>query len=172
MSVGRIVLAALLVFCAHGTVAGSEGDGSFEAHESAWGGPGETALAAGWTRGRGAAVAETPRKFDFRRSEYEARCAGCHGPKGRGDGVNKPFLEHSPADLTALAKTHGGEFPYDAFYSVVEGRNAERRDMPCFATVYAEAARGDAMDVPYDEDRYMDTRLVALADYVAGLQVK
>ena len=103
---------------------------------------------------------------------FEARCAGCHGERGDGDGVNKPYLDRSPADLTALSREHGGEFPYQEFYEAVAGTEAAGRDMPCFATVYEEAAREDHLDVPYEQEKYLETRLAALADYVARLQVR
>jgi mono/diheme cytochrome c family protein len=109
---------------------------------------------------------------NFGRHEYEAMCAGCHGPSGKGDGVNKPWLETSPTDLTVLAKNNGGEFPYMHFYAVVDGRFEHGREMPCFADVYIESARRDYMDVPYEPHRYLDTRLVALASHVSTLQVK
>ena len=108
---------------------------------------------------------------EFGKREFEAKCAGCHGLTGRGDGVNKPFLDTSPADLTKLSKPHGGEFPYLHFYAVVDGRfERGASEMPCFADVYLEAAAGDYMDVEYGSDRYLDTRLTALAMYVAQLQ--
>jgi hypothetical protein len=58
------------------------------------------------------------------------------------------------------------------FYVVVDGRYEAGTDMPCFADLYAKRAAEDYMDVPYEVDRYLETRLVALADYVSRLQVK
>ena len=108
---------------------------------------------------------------EFGKREFEARCASCHGVTGRGDGVNKPWLDESPTDLTQLSKAHGGEFPYTHFYAVVDGRlERGKSDMPCFADVYRASAAEDYMDVEYDVDRYLDTRLTALAMYVAHLQ--
>jgi mono/diheme cytochrome c family protein len=111
-------------------------------------------------------------EFDFGRQEYEAKCAGCHGLDGKGDGVNKAWLDTSPADLSVLARNNGGTFPFMHLYASVDGRFERGRDMPCFADVYREAAAADYLDVPYDEDRYLDTRLTAIASHVATLQVK
>jgi mono/diheme cytochrome c family protein len=111
-------------------------------------------------------------EFDFGKREYEARCAGCHGPSGKGDGVNRAWLDRSPTDLTVLAKNNGGEFPYWHVYVVVEGRLERGRDMPCFKDVYEAAAAEDHLDVPYETDRYRDTRLAAVADYLVRLQVR
>jgi hypothetical protein len=119
-----------------------------------------------------ALAATAPTEFDFGKREYESLCAGCHGVTGRGDGVNRAYLERSPADLTVMARNNGGEFPYMHFYVVVDGRYEDGTDMPCFADVYARRAAEDYLDVPYEVDRYLDTRLVALAHHVARLQVK
>jgi hypothetical protein len=108
---------------------------------------------------------------EFGRHEYEAKCAACHGATGRGDGVDKPTVDLNPADLTKLAKENEGVFPYARFYDVVDGRfEAEPSDMPCFGEVYIANAATDYMDVPYNAERYLETRLVALASYVATLQ--
>lgn len=122
----------------------------------------------------GIAIAEgNQAEFDFGKHEFEEKCAGCHGTGGHGDGVNKAFLDHSPTDLSHLAKANGGEFPYMHFYAVVDGRfERGASDMPCFADVYGAEASGDYMDVPYETDRYLDTRFTALASYVAKLQHK
>lgn len=34
---------------------------------------------------------------------FEARCASCHGPQGRGDGPQAPFLSPRPASLISAA---------------------------------------------------------------------
>lgn len=120
----------------------------------------------------GSALAQaTQGEFGFGKHEFEEKCAGCHGGGGHGDGVNKAFLDRSPGDLSQLARANGGEFPYMHFYAVVDGRfERGSTDMPCFADVYAREAGEDYMDVPYETDRYLDTRLTALAAYVATLQ--
>lgn len=108
---------------------------------------------------------------DFGRREYERRCASCHGADGEGHGVNQPYLDHSPADLSRLAKANGGEFPFLHFHAVVDGRYERgASDMPCFADVYAAEAAADYADVPYETERYVDMRLAALASHVAALQ--
>jgi mono/diheme cytochrome c family protein len=39
-------------------------------------------------------------------------CATCHGADGKGHGPLSYSLKTPPADLTTLAKRHGGKFPY------------------------------------------------------------
>lgn len=114
-------------------------------------------------------------EFDFGKHEYDAKCASCHGPAGKGDGVNKAFLEKSPSDLTTLSKKNRGEFPYEHVYDVIDGRYAEEhgaRDMPSLGAEYTTQAAGDYMDAPYEPSAYVETRLVALVDHVRSLQVK
>lgn len=45
------------------------------------------------------------------RELYVAYCASCHGLEGRGDGPAAEAMRMRPADLTALAEKHGGQFP-------------------------------------------------------------
>src|SRR5690242_7166046 len=47
------------------------------------------------------------------RTMYKQYCAVCHGEEGKGQGPFASTLKVPPADLTALAKRHGGKFPYD-----------------------------------------------------------
>ncbi len=107
-------------------------------------------------RAFGGAEAKPTTELRVGRSEYEQRCAGCHGIAGKGDGISKAVLVHSPADLTRFARTHGGEFPYDHFYGTVDGRYAENDEMPSFEATYPEDP--------------LDYRLIALATYVEDLQ--
>lgn len=137
-----------------------------------------------WTRGSiaalvlasGVALAQGKPEFDFGKHEYDAKCADCHGATGRGDGVNKPYLGRSPTDLTTLSKENRGEFPYERVYEAIDGRQLVEehvsRDMPCWAEEYLSTAKGDYQDVPYEDERYVETRLVALVDHVRSLQEK
>jgi mono/diheme cytochrome c family protein len=118
----------------------------------------------------------TAPRFDFGKREYDANCAGCHGLKGKGDGEYKPYLNKSPTDLTILSKSNGGVFPYDRLYQVIDGRKFVpghgSRDMPIWGADYLAKSAADYMDVPYDPESYVRTRISALLDYIARLQVK
>ena len=116
-----------------------------------------------------------PAEFDFGKHEYDANCASCHGPTGKGDGPNRPYLDKSPSDLSTLSKRNEGLFPYEHVYEVVDGRQVvaepSQREMPCWGAVYLEKAAGDYLDVPYQPEAYVETRLVALIGHLKGLQV-
>ena len=115
-------------------------------------------------------------KVDFGKREYESNCASCHGVRGKGDGPYNPYLNKSSADLTVLAKKNGGVFPYQRLYEVVDGRETVAlhgpRDMPVWGADYVAKAAGDYIDVPYDPELYVRTRVSALLDYVNRLQVR
>jgi mono/diheme cytochrome c family protein len=115
-------------------------------------------------------------KSDFGKREWDSNCAGCHGATGKGDGPYKPYLTKSPTDLTILSKANKGVFPYDHVYQVVDGRKGIEahgsRDMPIWGADYLSKAAGDYMDVPYDAELYVRTRILALVEYIYRLQAK
>jgi mono/diheme cytochrome c family protein len=47
-----------------------------------------------------------------RRQLYDAYCAVCHGRDGKGRGPTAQALSRQPSDLTVLARTRGGAFPW------------------------------------------------------------
>ena len=124
----------------------------------------------------GVADAQGKGKADFGKREYDSKCAACHGPKGKGDGVYKPFLTRSPSDLTTLIKANRGVFPYQSVYEIIDGRRAVEghgpRDMPIWGADYLAQSVGDYLDVPYDPELYVRTRITALVDYLYRLQAK
>jgi len=115
-------------------------------------------------------------KADFGKREYDSNCASCHGIKGHGDGPYNPYLTKSSSDLASIAKKNGGVFPFQRLYEVVDGRQAVAlhgpRDMPVWGADYLAKSAGEHMDVPYDPELYVRTRISALLDYVNRLQVK
>jgi mono/diheme cytochrome c family protein len=123
-----------------------------------------------------AQATKAPPKGDFGRREYDSNCANCHGPKGKGDGVYKPYLTKSPSDLSTLAKANGGVFPFDRVYRIVDGREPvaghSTADMPIWGADYYVRSIDDYIDVPYDPELYVRTRILALLEHISRLQVK
>ena len=127
--------------------------------------------------GSGVALAQGKRaNTDFGKREWDSNCAGCHGATGKGDGPYKPYLNKSPTDLSILSRSNKGVFPFDQVYQVVDGRKDVQahgsRDMPIWGADYLARSAGDYMDVPYDPEVYVRTRILALVDYIYRLQVK
>lgn len=71
---------------------------------------------------------------------YMQFCASCHGIDGRGNGPAASALKTPPADLTMLAKTHDGKFPYEYVTGVIRfGKPISAHgssDMPVWGRVF------------------------------------
>jgi mono/diheme cytochrome c family protein len=85
-----------------------------------------------WTLPEGALteknpLASTPDVLKKGESLYKSNCAGCHGPKGLGDGpnVDKSDRKSKPANLTLSRNPEG-----IVFYKIWNGRKDP--DMPAF----------------------------------------
>jgi mono/diheme cytochrome c family protein len=99
---------------------------------------------------------------------FKQYCATCHGLNAKGHGPARAALKVPAADLTTLAKRHGGEFPVDLVTNVLRfgpGVAAHgSSDMPTWAGVF----------------QYMDNynqaavqkRIKNLCDYLISLQEK
>jgi mono/diheme cytochrome c family protein len=107
--------------------------------------------------------------------EYRANCAVCHGERGKGDGPYREYIGKVP-DLTVLSKNNKGVFPINRVYDIIDGREQIKahgtRDMPIWGRQYSLAAGEHYVDVPYDPQVYVRTRILFLIDYLYSLQVK
>lgn len=106
---------------------------------------------------------------------YEEACATCHGLSGRGDGEFSQYLTLRPADLTVIAKSQSdGEFPFLDVFMVIDGRTGVRGhgspDMPIWGHVFSREV-GESGG-PYGAELLIRANLVALTDYVHGLQTE
>ena len=115
-------------------------------------------------------------KLDFGKTEFEAKCATCHGVNGKGSGPTAAFLTRHAADLTILAKSNGGILPIAAMYDVIVGDKEVpahgSRDMPSWGVAYRIQAGEYYMDVPYDPEAYVRVRVLSLIEYINRLQTK
>ncbi len=110
---------------------------------------------------------------DLGKVEYHLRCASCHGSDGKGDGPVADQLKTPPADLTELAKKNGGVFPLSAVYEKIDGRQEVKahgpRDMPVWGYLYLPSALNQKQPQSW---LFLDTRILALADYLYRIQEK
>jgi mono/diheme cytochrome c family protein len=116
------------------------------------------------------------KEMDVGKREYDANCAVCHGPKGKGDGPDAGVRGVPAADLTALAQRNGGWFPFARVYEFIDGRRLVKahgsREMPVWGLGYrAEAAEYYAR-APANAEAHVRDRILALTEYVYRLQVK
>ena len=127
--------------------------------------------AAATTAGTGAAP--SLRAADPGKREFESNCAVCHGVLGRGDGSVVELLRRAPPDLTQLSKRNGGVFPIDRVYQTIEGGTVAAhgtREMPIWGRDYRIQGAEYYMDVPYDPEVYVRTRMLWLVEYLSRLQ--
>lgn len=102
--------------------------------------------------------------------DYATLCAGCHGADGKGNGPAAAGLTPRPADLTLIARDHGGTFPRAQVMSRIYGYTMGSSDtpMPAFGhllegkTVLYDSGDGRQTPTPW--------RLVALSQYLERLQ--
>ena len=99
---------------------------------------------------------------------YLQYCSACHGPDGRGTGPAASALKEPPADLTALAKTHGSKFPDEYVAGIVRfGKPVAAHgaaDMPVWGPIFSRRENGDEAAVR--------RRIKNLCAYLATLQEK
>jgi mono/diheme cytochrome c family protein len=124
-------------------------------------------------------AADTKPKVDIGQSEYRNSCALCHGLDGKGGGSVLDLLKKSPPDLTTLRQKNKGVFPFEHVYAVIDGRDMVKghgdRDMPAWGYRYSmdkEKAAEYYVDVPYNMEMYVQSRILALIDYLNRIQVK
>lgn len=125
-------------------------------------------------------LAQTQNKgrFDIGQREYESNCMVCHGPTGKGDGSFAELLTRPASDLTVLKKNNGGVFPVDRVSAVIDGREVVKghgaSEMPIWGKDYsAETVKAAEyyVDMPYYQEMYVRSRILALVDYLHRLQI-
>ena len=132
-------------------------------------------LAAVFQAGSITALAQEEPIETLGRKEFRQACAACHGESGRGDGLVADLLLVRPPDLTAIASRHGGEFPAEWVYRVIDGRNSMRAhgsmEMPIWGDRYrAEALAGLPLPLNVSADAIVHGRILSLVFYLEQIQ--
>jgi mono/diheme cytochrome c family protein len=96
---------------------------------------------------------------------FKAYCATCHGPLAKGDGPAATALKKAPADLTTIAKRHGGKFSASDVEGVIMGQQTllshGSRDMPIWGPVFQSLAA---------DETFMKLRVSNLVNYLKSIQ--
>jgi mono/diheme cytochrome c family protein len=122
------------------------------------------------------ALAADPRAegWSFGASQYNARCAPCHGASGKGDGPAAKQLQAKLPDLTTYAKRNGGTFPTELAWQKIDGRPASydvARAMPVWGRDFRHEAMAMATPASTPES-YVAAEINAVISYLKGMQVK
>jgi mono/diheme cytochrome c family protein len=123
-----------------------------------------------------AAQAADPRMegWSFGASQYQARCAACHGASGKGGGPAAKGLKLSMPDLTTYAARNGGKFPTDLAWQKIDGRPVGwdfERAMPQWGSTF----RHEAQTLPYPAGRpetYVAAEIYAIIEHLKSIQAK
>jgi mono/diheme cytochrome c family protein len=113
-------------------------------------------------------------KSDFdAASLFRSNCAPCHGVTGVGDGPVASALKKRPPSLPTLSKRHGGVFPEDYVYRMIDGR-AEvaahgNRVMPVWGEYFGEQHQGAKTGQP-ETEMATKTKIEALINYLKSIQ--
>ncbi len=120
-------------------------------------------------------VAETahtasPGKAEPRgRSYFKQYCSTCHGIDGRGNGPKARGLQTPLADLTQIARRHGGHFPEQQIIDYIDGRTSIRgyhhdHGMPVWGRQFTE------MTTRSGSQRRAKKIMFALVQYLKTIQ--
>ena len=127
----------------------------------------------------GLLVPSTPSRAqgsDIGKQEYMDSCASCHGADGKGNGPIAGFLKQKVPDLTVLAKSSGGVFPFARAYDVIDGREAVAahgpRDMPVWGNEFKQEGEKRGYSTSQELDSYARGKIIALIGYIFTLQEK
>jgi len=119
-------------------------------------------------------VALSASDVELGKKEYDAKCAVCHGPSGKGDGPYVNQLKTGSSDIAILSKNNNGEFPRSQVFMVLDGRSEVQahgpREMPIWGEVYQ--SEGPADKTAKEREPYVSERLHALIAYLETIQEK
>jgi len=129
-----------------------------------------TLFICGLAKTAGAQTAPSSAKKDF-----VLHCADCHGVNGKGNGPAVQVIPgFKPVDLTTLSKKHGGEFPHDYVYDIIDGRKRmpghydADTDMPLWGLTF----QTEGSEFSKQSEDKVKARIAALVAYIEGIQQK
>jgi len=107
------------------------------------------------------------------RDTFRLFCASCHGANADGQGQLAEHLTVAPADLTKISERHGGEYPSDLVYRIVDGRETVKghgsADMPVWGDVFQHELASDSQ-TDEDPEKRAARKIESLVAFLASLQ--
>jgi len=118
-------------------------------------------------------AAQEQEVIDTGKHEFLRSCATCHGVEATGKGPAASALNVKPADLTQLAKHHGGVFLFWRTYEKILGRDEQvvpghgTREMP----IWGERFRVEPT-TSEDHKTSVRGRILSLVHYLQSIQAQ
>ncbi len=104
---------------------------------------------------------------------YLELCAACHGKSGKGDGPAASAVNKTVPDLTNLAATNDGEFPFLEVEQAIAGESRVVShgtiDMPIWGQAFKDV-RPDMKQ--FRRDAFARQRIFNLTEYLATIQAE
>jgi mono/diheme cytochrome c family protein len=104
---------------------------------------------------------------------YRIYCSNCHGETGHGDGNLSELLSVRPADLTAIARNNGGDFPTELINQLVDGRETVPghglKEMPVWGDAFQKSLQPSWTEET-DDDRAR-RKIAEVVAFVQSIQV-
>lgn len=102
---------------------------------------------------------------------FRVHCAGCHGADARGNGPAAEYIGVPVPNLTRLAANHGGEFPAERAFRVIDGQTDMAihgaRHMPSWGYEFFDSAADDEQ-----AHREVTEKIDELLQYLRTIQTR
>jgi mono/diheme cytochrome c family protein len=100
---------------------------------------------------------------------FQLYCASCHGEDARGNGPVAEFINVKVPDLTQISAAHGGSFPDEQVFRVIDGQ----AETPAHGTRHMPVWGYEFFGQPADDERAhaeATEKVQALVNYVRKIQ--
>jgi mono/diheme cytochrome c family protein len=100
---------------------------------------------------------------------FQLHCASCHGEDARGNGPVAEFISVKVPDLTQISAAHGGSFPEDEVFRIIDGQ----AEMPAHGSRHMPVWGYEFFGQQGDDERAhgeATEKVKALVNYVRKLQ--
>ena len=106
--------------------------------------------------------------------EFQENCARCHGADTTGNGTEMHKPGYYPKDLTHISRNHGGKFPRQEIYDIIDGgkRLPGHYDFDSPMPLWGLSFRLEGKEYSKESEDAVKRRIDALLDYLETIQEK